>query len=110
MLINPGLNFNSGTVRINALFQDASEVAVDPTTVTFRTYSPSGSQASYEYGTDAEVVKVETGVYYAEISPDAAGRWYYRWETTSPVIADEGDFIVQRSPFFDGMQDAYRLP
>lgn len=83
----------------------SGETYVDPTTITFKTIDPNGTEASYTYGTDTEVGKSGTGQYYARITPNAGGRWQYRWETTgaNTVVAKEGNFIVQYSPF----QDSY---
>lgn len=109
-MLTPGRKYVNGLVRIAANFQDEDRVDVDPTTVTFKICNPFGTVTSYVYGTDAEVVKVNTGDYYVEYSPDVSGRWWYRWETTGSgtTTAIEGAFVVQQSPFYESNSDAYR--
>ncbi len=80
----------------------ASEVAVDPSTITITVKHPSasasGPETSYVYGTDAELVKTAVGTYHAWITPDAAGYWHYRWETTGDGEgAEENYFKVRKS-------------
>ena len=101
-MLEPGKIYVETELRLTAAFTDSSGTAVDPDTVTFKTFSPSRTSASYVYGTDSEVQKASTGNYTADITPDQAGRWSFRWETTGTgkKIALEGDFIVQKSVFF----------
>jgi hypothetical protein len=63
--------------------------------------SPDDVETSYTYGTDAALVRAATGNYYVDVTPDIAGRWWFRCETTGPVSAQEGDFLVQASAFVD---------
>ena len=109
-MLTPGRKYVDGLVRIAANFQDEDRLDVDPDTVVFKVMSPSGSITTYTYGDDVEVVKVNVGDYYVEYSPNASGRWYYRWQTTGTgtTTAVEGSFIVVRSPFVDDVSDAYR--
>ncbi len=109
-MLTPGRKHVNGNVRIAANFQDEDRVDVDPSTVTFKVMSPGGTITSYVYGTDAELVKVNTGDYYVEWSPNCSGRWYYRWETTGSgtTSAVEGSFVVVQSPMIESAPDAYR--
>jgi len=105
-MLEPGKIWPGTALRIEVDFTDADGDPVDPTTVTFKTHSPCGDIASYVYLTDAEVGKSAVGSYYADITvptSNSAGRWGFRWETTGAgtTIADEGNFIVQLSKFFD---------
>lgn len=102
-MLEPGKLYVETEVRLTATFTDSNGNATDPDTVTFLTYSPSGETSTYVYGTDSEVQKASTGNYTADIVPDEAGRWRFRWKTTGTgkVIALEGEFIVQKSAFFD---------
>ena len=101
MPLYPGRIYPETSLRLTVTFADADGAAVDPATVTFTTCSPSGGVTSYVYGTDAEVGKSAVGNYYADISPDQSGRWFFRWKTTGTgtALVDEGDFVVQASPF-----------
>jgi len=99
----PGKFYVNTVMRLEATFENDDGTAVDPDTVKFRTYAPSGATATYTYGDDDEVQRESTGNYTADITPDEAGRWHYRWETTGTgtTIALESDFLIQESAFFD---------
>lgn len=100
-MLYPGKIWPETTLRITVSFTDENGDVVDPATVTFSTYTPSGTATSYVYGTDAEVGKSSTGNYYADIVPGESGRWRFRWVTTGTgtALATEGNFAVQASPF-----------
>lgn len=102
-MLAPGKRYVNSPVALTANFQSAAGSDVDPTTVTLRTMSPSRVEETYVYGTDSELVRDNTGDYTGTITPDEAGRWHYRWQTTGTnlVVADEGNFLVQSSEFFD---------
>lgn len=109
-MLTPGRHYVNTTLRIAINFQDDDRTDVDPTTVTFQVLSPAGATTSYTYGTDAEVIRADTGDYYVDYVPDQSGRWFYRWASTGSgtAIAMEGDFVVVRSPFLEDTTDAYR--
>jgi hypothetical protein len=98
----PGMPF-----RVTITFTDEDGVLTDPTTVTIKVMDPCGGETTYVEGTDSEMDNPSTGVYTADITPDCAGRWSFRWITTGPVFADEGDFIVLTSPFVDNCSRVY---
>lgn len=100
-MIRNGRLYPGSVFRLRMVFTDADGVNVDPATVTFKTFDPCGRIVAYVYGTDSEVQNDGVGIYYADVTPNSAGRWCYRWVTTTPVFADEGDFIVIDSPFVD---------
>ncbi len=109
MAFAPGKIYAGANLRINVTITDGFDVPVDPTTVTFKTCSPCGQITSYVFGTATEVQRSGTGQYLADIAPEEAGRWQYRWQTTGSgtPFAKEGDFIVQASPFFDSADVGY---
>lgn len=108
-MLTPGKIWPGSQVDLTTAFTDQNGNSADPTTVTLKLMSPECRESSYTYGTDEEVSKQGVGNYTARITPDKAGRWHYRWETTGDgtTIASEGDFLVQRSPFVDD-PGAYR--
>ena len=108
-MLAPGRQYVNSPIRIGAHFEDDGGTDIDPTTVTFRLMSPQGVETSYVYGTDAEVVKIDTGDFYAEVTPDESGRWFWRWQTTgtNKTLAFEGNFLVQYSQFIEGVRRAY---
>lgn len=109
-MLTPGRKAVNSPVRVAANFQDDQQADIDPDTVSVRFLAPSGVANLYTYGTDAALVKVNTGDYYIDFVPNESGRWYYRWATTgtNKTIAFEGSFVVQFSQFEEGVQDAYR--
>lgn len=98
-MIRPGKIYPGTSLSLTATFTDDAGALDDPTTITFKTCDPNGTILSYVYGTDSELTRTSIGLYAAEISPDRAGRWHVRWETTGQVSAYEDTFIVQDSPF-----------
>lgn len=89
-------------VRCSAEFRDPldDDALVDPATVRFKFETPAGVETTYVYGTDAQLVKESTGVYYVELNANAAGRWTYRFESTGGFqTAGEESFTVRASVF-----------
>ena len=71
----------------------------DPTTVKVSVRRPGGKIKTYVYGTDAEVVKDSTGLYYMVITGSLVGVWFYRWftDTAGQKSADEQRFTILES-------------
>lgn len=87
-------------VRVSGAFTNAAGTATDPTAVSLKVIAPDGTQTTYVYGTDAEVVKDSTGNYHADLSVSAAGDWHYQWIGTGAVQAAQGgQFVVQPTAF-----------
>lgn len=64
-------------VRVTSTFTPlGSTTPADPTTVTFKTYSPAGATTTLVYGTDAAVVKYSAGVYYLDVIASTRGIWW----------------------------------
>jgi hypothetical protein len=72
-MLAPGKIYPGDTKRIAVNFQNTDDDDTDPSTVTFKLRSPGGIETSYEYGTDAELVKSSTGDYYVDVTPDFDG-------------------------------------
>lgn len=87
-------------VRCSGAFTDSDGNATDPTVVLFKFQNPAGTETSYTYGVDAELVKDSTGNYHVDINANAVGTWYYRFYSTGTgQAADESAFIVADSEF-----------
>lgn len=85
-------------VRISGAFYDklTSDIPVDPTTVTLTIRKPSGVLVTKTY--PADITRIILGSYYADISVDVSGMWYYRWASTGVgQAAEEGSFWVRSS-------------
>jgi hypothetical protein len=82
-------------VRLKATFRNAALALTDPTTVSIKITLPDKSATTYVYGTDSEVVKDSTGVYYMDFSCDTAGIHKYHWHGTGAVqAAKSGEFWI----------------
>jgi hypothetical protein len=82
------------TVRSAAEIKNILGQYTDPATLIFTVVDPSGNEAAYTYGVDADVIKSAIGRYYVETVADEAGQWYYSFKSTSPSGYGEGTFNV----------------
>lgn len=86
--------------RLEGRFKNSAGTLVDPGGVTFKVKDPSGNIDTYVYGTNPEVVKQSTGIYYIDNLVDEAGTWHYKYFSTgSAQAAGESDFEVAVSQF-----------
>jgi hypothetical protein len=101
MGLAPGRYYAGSPIRIGVHFEEDDGDDVDPATVTFVWKAPCGSETTYVYGTDVEIVKINTGDYYAEVTPTEGGRWRYAWMTTgaNKTIRFWDQVLVQDDPF-----------
>lgn len=83
------------TARLKATFTDIDNNPLDPSTVTFIIVDGAGSQTTYVYGTDSEVVKSGTGVYYVDWLVAVHGVHNWRFESSGTgQAAQEGIFTA----------------
>lgn len=83
-------------VKCQGTFTDSDGAVTDPTAVFFQFLEPGAAIVSYEYGTDAELVKDSTGVYYVLLDADTVGRWLFRFYSTGTgQAAAEDGFDVE---------------
>ena len=82
---------------LSANFQTGAPLAdTDPTTLTFKMKEPDGTVTTYVFGTDAELVKDDTGDYHADWTIAKAGRHRWRFIATGGAHGEEpGDFDVR---------------
>jgi hypothetical protein len=87
--------------RITGEWKDEDGDYFDPSAVFAEYIGPSDAEATeLIYGTDAELVKASTGVYYVDVNADEAGTWHYRfYSTTGGQAAGESEFDVMESSF-----------
>lgn len=93
-----GINtYDVGDVaRVTGNFYDASDNFADPAALSFVFKDPSGNSVTYVFGTDAELVKSATGVYYVDVDCDEVGDFHYRWVATGSGQGSEiGQFAVR---------------
>ena len=88
-------------VRISASCKDSAGALVNPTGLLFKYKVGSGATTTYTYGTDEEVVRTGTGIYYVDLSlTEDDTHYYYRWEATGTgQAAEEGELVVKDSRF-----------
>lgn len=82
-------------VRSSIVFANSSGTSTDPTVVTFAWRIADGTTTTFLYGTDAELVKDDTGDYHVDLTLATAGVYYIRWLGTGTVAAaDEDSWVV----------------
>ena len=75
-------------VRLTCTFRNAAGTKADPTGVSFKKkVHKTGTPTTFVYGTDAEVVKSGTGVYYIDVAFAEAGTHFFKWYGTGAVQA-----------------------
>lgn len=94
-------------IRLTAKFTNGDircPVAVDPDTVTLRTFDPEETTTERDYVVDTEgIVRDDVGEYHFDIDAQLVGSWTYRWEGTGAAQAvNEAKFTVLDSPFRPG--------
>lgn len=105
MALRPGKHYVDSNIRLTAqIAVNCDETDAETLQISF--ISPSGVQwAPLVYGTDAALQRVADGNYVVDFVPNEPGRWFYRWEVGSDTepsfnIKEEGNFLVQDSPFY----------
>ena len=86
------------TILIDAEFTDLSQDALDPDTVVAKVADASRSVETFTYGEDAEVTRLEAGMYRLTFTPPAAGKYTCRFEGTTEApssVAAEIRFLMQ---------------
>jgi len=75
------------SIRVTCTFTNLAGANTDPTAVKVTVKDPSAHETKYVYGTDPEVVKSATGIYYIDVTIDEQGRWWFRWDATGALTA-----------------------
>lgn len=75
-------------VRLSVEVRDASGAAVTPSGIVLKVKAPNNAV------TTPSVTSSATGDYYGLVTTALVGEYYYRWETTTPTTAIEGQFTV----------------
>ncbi len=70
------------TKRITTTVTDSAGDAADPNALTFAVTTPAAATTTYTYGTDAELVKSATGIYYVDYTFATAGMYHVVWTAT----------------------------
>jgi hypothetical protein len=95
--INPG-----DVRRVSGSFTNPAGVATDPTTISVRWRHHRGTETTWVYGTDTQVVRDSAGVFHADIPITVSGLYYYKFEGTGAVqAAEEGTFLAET--FFEAV-------
>lgn len=93
--------YDVGTlVRASVTFRDLDGVPTDPDTVNAKYQEPDGTEVEKVYDSDPEVVRDGVGRYHIDITLDASGTWYARFEGTEGLIAGtEWSFVAKPTVF-----------
>ena len=83
-------------VLVSALFKDANNIPVNPTTITLKVRDPTSVETDYTTGFTNQGV----GMYTYVFVPTVSGVWRYRWiGTGAATAASEGKFEIKPSDF-----------
>lgn len=78
--------------RVSAVFT-VGATETDPTAVTVRVRAPDGTETSYVYGVDAEVVRTAVGRFRFDLTGTQAGEYLVRFEGTGATTAADNEKI-----------------
>lgn len=93
-------------VRLQCLFETAAGTDTDPPVVLCKVEDPLGTETTYTYLTDTNVIRKDsTGNYSCYVAPDTPGLWTYKWFATDALTAlyqrvagaEQGEFIVRQT-------------
>lgn len=77
-------------VRITGEFADREGTPVDPEALILRVRPPDGATFVLTYGVDPELVRLSTGVYYADVEATTPGAWYSHFEAAGQPVVEQG--------------------
>jgi len=93
-------HYDVGAVVEAAVDIDVDGVLTDPSALTVKYRDPGGNVTTKVFGTDAEVVNDDVGIYHIDIHTDEKGEWAVRWVGTGEASgATEYSFHVRASRF-----------
>jgi hypothetical protein len=113
MALFPGPTYVNDTRRIEEFYETVDGEVISPTSIVFKIISPRAAITTYTYGTNAQIVREDAGVYYVDWKFTEAGRWRFRWESSNLTgsadytSAREGSVVVKYSPFYDSFPIDY---
>lgn len=75
---------NGEVIRARVTYRNPDNLTelLDPATVSVTVRTPSGTLTTYDYGQDAELSKVSTGVYQISIALTEVGTYKWKWVGT----------------------------
>lgn len=84
-------------VKVSAMFKNADTAGViDPDVINLSVRTPAGAVTTYTFSVDANLIKEDVGQYYAMISVNQSGYWFYRWWSAGyGQTAKEKEFEVR---------------
>lgn len=90
-----------GARRVKLDIYDAGGGHVDPDKLTVKILNGrAGETTTWKLGTDAEIVKTDTGHFYVDLTYDSAGTWTLRAEASGELVgASERSWNVAPSLF-----------
>lgn len=89
--VNTGLNADGSPTG----FKNSAGALTDPTTITLRWRVAGGTETTWVYGTNNQIVRDSAGIFHADIPIVSRGLHYFRWVGTGTVAAaSEGTFSV----------------
>ena len=81
-------NYVGEILEIKGTYRESGTTPTDADSVVVVVTSPSGASTTYTYNTNSEVTRLSTGVYLCSITPDAVGRWTFKFTVTKNSKSD----------------------
>ena len=86
--------------RVTATFRSSAGSLVDPQEVTAQVRAPDGTETTFVYGTDVELVRASVGAFYLDVDLTTGGVWTVRWVGDGTIAgAEELELRVRPSAF-----------
>jgi len=82
--------------KLTITLTDEDGAVADPTWLAFKMKEPDGTETTYGYLTDEELVKSATGIYYVDWPFAQAGRHVFRFTATGALVTAEQEEVYVR--------------
>lgn len=93
------MSYQAGDTYIATVtVRDDAGAVTDPDTLTLNVRDNAGTVTTYEYNSNALIVRDELGVYHADVPLIAPGMWVFAWATTNEAQAEGVQVWVSAAP------------
>ena len=87
-------------IRIRARIKNWDGDLANPTTLQCTVHEPDGTNTTFVWNTDTELVRESTGEFYIDWDADQSGLHKYRWQAGGTIVAAfGGSFNIRQSRF-----------
>jgi len=87
-------------IRIRANIRNLEGELANPTTLECIVHEPDGTNSTFVWNTDVELVRESTGEFYLDWDASQAGLHKYRWQAGGSIVVSFGGSFNIRQPRF----------